>query len=153
MTEDFLQSSEHFVAGNLSQTPCHFESLCYCNNCTREKEHLLTINVLYIWNFLRGSCTKLIYFPRVRDLPEITKQEAQVGHCRSPEYNERVKKDLEVENVSANQRPGWPFCFSDLPEKHELGRGRWDLASCQVSFNSVQRFQRKSRKMSQPIRG
>ena len=29
----------------------------------------------------------------------------------------------EVENVSANQRPGWPFCFSDRHEKHKLGRG------------------------------
>ena len=29
----------------------------------------------------------------------------------------------EVENVSANQRPGWPSCFSDWPEKHKLGRG------------------------------
>ena len=47
-----------------------------------------------------------------------------MGHCRSPEYNERLKKDLEVENVSANERPGWPFCFSDRPEKHKLGRGR-----------------------------
>ena len=28
----------------------------------------------------------------------------------------------------------------------ELGRGRWDLASCQVSLNSIQRFQRRSRK-------
>ena len=52
----------------------------------------------------------------------------------------------EVENVSANQRPGRPFCFSDQPEKHELGRGRWDLASYQVALNSVQRFQRRSRK-------
>ena len=52
----------------------------------------------------------------------------------------------EVENVSANQRPGRPFCFSDRPEKHKLGRGRWDLASCQVALNSVQRFQRRSRK-------
>ena len=52
----------------------------------------------------------------------------------------------EVENVSANQRPGRPFCFSDRLEKHKLGRGRWDLASCQVSLNSVQRFQRRSRK-------
>ena len=50
----------------------------------------------------------------------------------------------EVENVSANQRPGRPSCFSDRPEKHKLGRGRWDLASCQVSLNSVQRFQRRS---------
>ena len=30
----------------------------------------------------------------------------------------------EVENVSANQRPGRPSCFSDRPEKHNLGRGR-----------------------------
>ena len=34
-----------------------------------------------------------------------------------------------VENVSANQRPGRPSCFSDRPEKHKLGRGQWDLAS------------------------
>ena len=52
----------------------------------------------------------------------------------------------EVGNVSANQRPGRPSCFSDRPEKHKLGRGRWDLASCQVSLNSVQWFQRRSRK-------
>ena len=52
----------------------------------------------------------------------------------------------EVENVSANQRPGLPSCFSDQPEKHKLGRGRWDLASCQVSVNSVQWFQRRSQK-------
>ena len=52
----------------------------------------------------------------------------------------------EVENVSANQRPGWPSCFSDQPEKHKLGKGYWDLPSCKVSSNSVQRFQRRSRK-------
>ena len=43
----------------------------------------------------------------------------------------------EVENVSANQRPRRPSCFSDRPEKHKLCRGRWDLASCQVSLNSI----------------
>ena len=52
----------------------------------------------------------------------------------------------EVENVSANQRPGRPSCFSDWPEKHKLGRGRWGLTSCQVSLNSDQWFQRRSRK-------
>ena len=52
----------------------------------------------------------------------------------------------EVENVSANQRPEWPSCFSDRPEKHKLGRGHWDLASCQVSLNSVKQFQKRSRK-------
>ena len=38
----------------------------------------------------------------------------------------------EVKNVSANQRPGRPSCFSDRPEKHKIGRGHQDLASCQV---------------------
>ena len=52
----------------------------------------------------------------------------------------------EVENVSANQRPGRRSYFSNQPEKHKLGRGCWDLASCQVSLNSVQPFQRRSRK-------
>ena len=52
----------------------------------------------------------------------------------------------EVENVSANHRPGRPSCSSDWSEKHKLGRGRWDLASCQVSLNSVKWLQRRSRK-------
>ena len=52
----------------------------------------------------------------------------------------------EVENVSANQRPGRPSCFSDWPKKHKLGRGLWDLASCQVSLNSIQWLQKRSRK-------
>ena len=52
----------------------------------------------------------------------------------------------EVENVSANQRPGRPSCFSDRPEKYKLARGCWVLASCQVSLNSVQWCQRRSRK-------
>ena len=52
----------------------------------------------------------------------------------------------EIENVLANQKPGRPSCFSDRSEKHKLGRERWDLASCQVSLNSVQRFQRRIRK-------
>ena len=55
----------------------------------------------------------------------------------------------EVENVSANQRPGRQSSFSNRPEKHKLGRGRWDLASCQVSLNSVQRFQRSRKCLSQ----
>ena len=52
----------------------------------------------------------------------------------------------EVENVSANQRQGQPSSFSDRPKKHKLGRGCWDLASYHVSLNSLQWFQRRSRK-------
>ena len=52
----------------------------------------------------------------------------------------------EVKNVSADQRPRRPSCFSDRPEKHKLWRGDWDLASCQVLLNSVKQIQRRSRK-------
>ena len=52
----------------------------------------------------------------------------------------------EVENVSANQRQVRRSCFPHRPEKQKLGRERCNLASCQVSLNSVQRFQRRSRK-------
>ena len=36
--------------------------------------------------------------------------------------------------------------FADRHQIHKLGRGRWDLVSSQVSLNSVQWFQRRSRK-------
>ena len=39
----------------------------------------------------------------------------------------------EVENVLANQRlGGGASWFFDLPEKHKLRRGCWDLSSCQM---------------------
>ena len=41
---------------------------------------------------------------------------------------------------------GGHLFFFDRPEKHKLGKGCWDLASCQVSLNSDQWFQRRSRK-------
>ena len=52
----------------------------------------------------------------------------------------------EVQNVSANQRPGRLSRFSNRTAKHKPGRGRLDLASSQVSLNSVQWFQRRSPK-------
>ena len=45
------------------------------------------------------------------------------------------------------------LAFFDRPEKHKIGSGRWDLATCQVSLNSVQRFLKRSQNMFQPIRG
>ena len=49
-----------------------------------------------------------------------------------------------VNNIPANQRPGWPSCFFffDRPKKHKLWRWRWDLASSQVWLNPRQRLQR-----------
>ena len=56
-----------------------------------------------------------------------------------------------VENVSVNHRPGRPFCFSDPPEKHKLGRGRWDLP---IKFRQIPfTVSEEKSKMSQPIRG
>ena len=46
----------------------------------------------------------------------------------------------EVENVSANQSPGWPR----LVRKTQHGRGYRDLALCQVLFKSVQPLKRRS---------
>ena len=46
----------------------------------------------------------------------------------------------EVENVSANHRPGRPFCFSNRLKQHKLCRGHWDLASCQVSITLLSGF-------------
>ena len=40
----------------------------------------------------------------------------------------------EVENVSANQRPG------NKPEEQNFGREHLDVDSCQNSFNSVQQL-------------
>ena len=58
--------------------------------------------------------------------------------------------DCTGENFSAIQRPGRPSYLSDRHDKHESGRGRWDVAPCQLSLNFVLRFQRRSRKcMSQ----
>ena len=51
---------------------------------------------------------------------------------------------VEVEHVSANQRPGWPSWISNWPKRHKLGRGCWDLASHQVWLNSFLWFQRRS---------
>ena len=56
----------------------------------------------------------------------------------------------EVENVSVNQRPELPSCFSDQPEKHKLGRGLCFLSSF-VEFHSV--VSEEKLKISQPIRG
>ena len=39
---------------------------------------------------------------------------------------------------------GGHLVFPISPEKHKIGRGRWNLASCHVSLNFFQRFQRRS---------
>ena len=52
----------------------------------------------------------------------------------------------EVENVSANQRPGRPSCFPIGTKNTKLGRGCSNLAFCKVWLNSIQQVQRRSRK-------
>ena len=70
---------------------------------------------------------------------------AQKNPTRSPKGNKSYTW-VQCANFFRNRRPGRLFLFTDRPEKYKLGRGRWDLASCQVSFNSIQRFQRRSKK-------
>ena len=67
----------------------------------------------------------LLISPKNINLVEDFEIVLPVKFCWNPFSGFRGK----VENVSANQRPGRPSCFSDWPEKHKLGRGRWDLAS------------------------
>ena len=64
-------------------------------------------------------------------------QEALRATYRAPEYN--VPPFWQIGQ-------GGHLVFPIGLQKHKLGRGCWDLASCQVSLNSVQRFQRRSRK-------
>ena len=53
----------------------------------------------------------------------------------------------EVKSVSANQSSGRPSCFSDRPEKHKLGRGRWDPSSCQILFEFCSAVSEEKSKM------
>ena len=57
-----------------------------------------------------------------------------------------------VKYVSANQRPGQPYYFSDRSEKHKFGRRCWDLAFFQVSLNLLCGFRGKKENVS-PNRG
>ena len=54
----------------------------------------------------------------------------------------------DVENVSGNQSPRWPYLLTDRHQKHKLGRGPWVLASCKVWWNSVLQLQRRCRNVS-----
>ena len=87
--------------------------------------------------------------PKNTNLVEDIKTLLPVMFCWIPISGLRA----EVKNVSANQRPGWPYCFSDRPEKYKLSRRRWYIASCQVLLNSVQQFQRSRISPSQSETG
>ena len=81
---------------------------------------------------IRGQGSHLVFpiSPKNTNLVEGVEILLPVKFCWIPFSGFRE----EIENVSANQRPERSSCFSDRPEKHKLGRGRWDFASCQVSF-------------------
>ena len=70
---------------------------------------------------IRGQGSHYVFpiGPKNTNLVEGVEILLPVKFCRIPLSGFRG----EVENVSANQRPGRPFCFSDRPEKHKLGRG------------------------------
>ena len=94
-----------------------------------------------VFQQIRGQCSHLVFPVSLKNTCVVEDVETfiPVKFCWIPFSSFRT----EVENVSANQRPEWPSCFSDRPKIHKLGRC-WDLASCQVSLNYVQWFQRTS---------
>ena len=63
-------------------------------------------------------------------------QEAKKVTYRAPEFNVQPYY---------TDRSGRQVLFTDRPKKYKLGKGRWNLAFCQVLLNSVQRFQWRSR--------
>ena len=89
----------------------------------KSKGLLLSSSINYIWS-----------------LKVIGQQEAQRATYRAPEYNVPPFWGI---------GQGGHFFLLIGPKKHKLGRGCWDLASCQVSLNSVQRFQRSRKCFSQ----
>ena len=86
----------------------------------KSKEYLLSSSTTYMWSF------------------------KVIGQTRGPKGHILW---LWVQcAVFLRNRPRRTFLFTDRPRKQKLGRGRWDLASCQVSLNSIEWFQRRSRK-------
>ena len=73
----------------------------------------------------------------------------QVSLNSTQQFQSRSRKCL------SQLEAGLTIFFPDRPEKHKLGRGHWDLASCQVwsfiEFRSV--VSEEKSKRSQPIRG
>ena len=62
------------------------------------------------------------------------------------EFRSAVPEEKPNMSQPIKVRAAISFCFTDWPEKHKLGRGHWDLASCQVLLNSVQQYLRRSQK-------
>ena len=58
------------------------------------------------------------------------------------EFRWAVSEEKLKMSQSIRGRGGYLFFLRSARKKHKVGRGRLDLASCQVSLNSVQRFQR-----------
>ena len=116
-----------------------------CHDC-RNKSHKSCTWVQCATFIDRSERTAILFFgfcPKNTNLVEDVEILLPVKFCSIPFSGCKGV----VENVSANQRPGRPSSyFSDRLEKHKLCRGYWDLASCQISLNSVQRFKTRSRK-------
>ena len=118
-------------------TKCDVPSQCCRNTLEWQNSRFCWIEQNFIGpNFYMFLYSLLLYYVPCYFQSFKGKQEAQRATYRAPEYN---------------VPPFWGigqggYLFTDQPEKHKLGRGLWDLASCQVLLNSVQRFQRKSRK-------
>ena len=74
-----------------------------------------------------------------------------VRNCGAKPFGECLTRGFggEVEMTHPIRGQSGHLVFSDRPQKHKRGRGRWDLASCKVPLNSIQRFQRSRKCLAQ----
>ena len=134
LTWEWNQKQQHFILHVTRSLLCiWFVAITFWAEEGFEMCHLL-------WWICQGGNFYSLFGPKNTNLVEDVKILLPVKFHWIPFSGFRGK----VENVSANQRTGRLSCFSDKPEKRKPGRGCWDLASCQVSLNSIQQFQRKS---------
>ena len=107
------------------------------------------VSILIMYMYVKIMCFNWYVFRILFSAPE---PKAQVHYCdHALSVVRRPSVCLSV------RRPSLTFHIFDFSsetaernstklDRKQDGRGRWDLASCQVSLNSVQRFQRRSRK-------
>ena len=121
----------------------------------------LTIS-LFLHSFLLMVCVqgrwlcmyiKCVLFIVIRFVMDTLTQVVQYHICKSwkrwsEAYNQKQEAQrAKIVHLSISFWNGTQAdTCNDLHEKHKLGGGRWVLASCKVSMNSVQRIQRRSRK-------
>ena len=94
----------------------------------------------------KGRGGYILLFRKARKTQTLQRTLTSYFQSSLVELSSAVSEEKSKMSQPIRGRPGRSSCFSYRTEKYKLRRGHWDLASCKVSLNSVQRFQRRSRK-------